>query len=689
MNFGESSSRLDQKLSQFIDDDDRGRIWTSASNILDKADLGMTTVMGLGYVQSGKTTSISALCALASDRGYRLIIALLGTTNLLTDQNRSRVEETLGVDDRNYIWHSVHQLNTKSSPGEVSDFLSRGRTIILPIIKNTSVIRKAAAILENCALASVRTLIIDDEADQASLNTKVSKNDESSTFSAIQQLRAAVGGHLYVQYTATPYAPILLDDDSPLMPQSVEFLTPGKGYVGGREFFFTHANTVLRTIPETDEQTTKTRLSSLPESLVSAMAAYLVGATHLWHADRENAPVSMLVHSSYKNIVQEQYEFLIKSFVANLKHSDILSTQSPFLSKIDSERSRLHALGIAPMNDDEFHSTLNFVVRELTLWLVNSASEVKAIKWNSSPFHLLIGGNKLDRGFTVEGLTVSYMNRPPSKQIDTLEQRARAFGYREALLPYCLFFATAKSMRFLRGIVITEDDLRISLKDSLESGQSVASWSREIGLLLPANSVASRSNVLPLLRNFSPDGTWISLRQVELEQSAVDVNYSLIAKTGLLESEESQFGRLSMKTKQISARDLADLLKRWIYAPSTPGWPAEDVANLVSRTPSGLCTMVLLDNPESPQKPRIRAWDSDTGFTNLFQGRDLKLTQDPDQNYLGDRQLHEYLPSDRQDTVILQVHRVTRRGFNDRNLLTLAIRIPEHGITRKGTVYEQ
>lgn len=689
MNFGESSSRLDTKLSQFIDDSDRGRIWKSASNILDKADLGMTTVMGLGYVQSGKTTSISALCALASDRGYRLVIALLGTTNLLTDQNRSRVEETLGVDDRNYIWHSLHQLNAKSSASEISDFLSRGRTIIVPIIKNTQVIRKAAAILEACSLVSVKTLIIDDEADQASLNTKVNKNEESSTFSAIQQLRAAVGGHLYVQYTATPYAPILLDDDSPLMPQSVEFLTPGKGYVGGREFFFTHADAVLRTIPETDEQTTKTRLSSLPESLVSAMAAFLVGATHLWHADRENAPVSMLVHSSYKNAVQEQYEFLIKSFVSNLKHSDILSTRSSFMEKIQDERSRLHALGIAPIKDEEFNSTLEFVVRELTLWLVNSASEVKAIKWNSSPFHLLIGGNKLDRGFTVEGLTVSYMNRPPSKQIDTLEQRARAFGYREALLPFCLFFATAKSMRFLRGIVITEDDLRISLKDSLESGQTVASWSRDIGLLLPANSVASRSNVLPLLRNFSPDGTWISLRQVALDPSAVAFNYSLIEGTGLMDSAAANFGRLPMKTKEISARDLAELLNLWNYASSTPGWPAEDVANLVSRTPSGVCTMVLLENPDSPQQPRTRAWDSDTGFTNLFQGRDLNLSQVPNQNYLGDRQLHEYLTSAQQDSVILQVHRVTRRGFNDRNLLTLAIRIPEHGITRKGTVYEQ
>ena len=65
--------------------------------------------------------------------------------------------------------------------------------------------------------------------------------------------------------------------------------------------------------------------------------------------------------------------------------------------------------------------------------------------------HLLVGGNKLDRGFTVEGLTVTYLNRPTSPQIDTREQRARAFGYRQDLLPYCQFFATPRTLRVLRS----------------------------------------------------------------------------------------------------------------------------------------------------------------------------------------------------------------------------------------------
>ena len=104
------------------------------------------------------------------------------------------------------------------------------------------------------------------------------------------------------------------------------------------------------------------------------------------------------------------------------------------------------------------------------MWLVNSASDVNRVDWKVAPVHVLVGGNKLDRGFTVEGLTVTYMNRPASEQLDTIEQRARAFGYRSDLLPYCQFFATPRTLKVLREIVDTEYDLRAQLRDWLDSG---------------------------------------------------------------------------------------------------------------------------------------------------------------------------------------------------------------------------
>ena len=92
--------RLDKVLAPTIDDETRAGIWESVSEILDQGPpegtSGQSTVLALGYVQSGKTTSITALAAAAADTGYQVIVALLGSTNLLLDQNSERLEASLG-----------------------------------------------------------------------------------------------------------------------------------------------------------------------------------------------------------------------------------------------------------------------------------------------------------------------------------------------------------------------------------------------------------------------------------------------------------------------------------------------------------------------------------------------------------------------------------------------------------------
>ena len=478
--------RLEVKMSSHIALRDREKLWMSARNILNTHIDGQSqSTLALGYIQSGKTTSISALCALAADSGYRVIVAILGSTNLLLDQNRIRVETSLGFEEANYKWISLPKLGGANSAKEIISWLKKDRIIFIPVIKNSTPISKISqALSQITSLASMKTLIIDDEADQASLNTRPDKDDPSSTYSAIQGLRASLSGCLYVQYTATPYAPLLLEPGDPLMPSSIEFLSPGTGYTGGKEFFIKHADSVIRSIPFTDESTTRP-ISALPLSLEVALAAFVTGAAVLINTDPTSPPISMLVHATHRNDGQARYNFLLQRYLTNLKELPDVSA-SPFGVMMAKERERLITLGVPPLSDKEFWSSVDFVLKELTLWLINSATDVKKISWNYSPFHLLIGGNKLDRGFTVEGLTVTYMNRKPSDQIDTLEQRARAFGYRQELLPYCQVFASPRTIRLLQGIVHTEDDLRANLHDWINEGGSISGWAQHVGLDIPA-----------------------------------------------------------------------------------------------------------------------------------------------------------------------------------------------------------
>lgn len=679
---GEQARALDARISGGILEDDRAKIWESASNILRSYENGNNTTLALGYVQSGKTTSITALCAAAADEGFKVIVAILGSTLLLRDQNRTRVEDYLGLEENNYRWVSFTELNPKRTPKDINDWLQRDRVILIPVLKNPSVIKKVTSILEGVKLEGLKCLVIDDEADQASLNTQANSVGESSTYTAIKNLRKVLPSHLYVQYTATPYAPLLLSPSDHLMPTHVEFLLPGHGYTGGREFFIDHASKVLRVIPSQDEQNSRAVLTELPRSLESALANYFVGAVHLYLEDKENAPISMLIHSTFKNDIQEKYKFLLERYINSFKSSADKKV-GDFAELIKTEKKRLYELGIPRVEENVFWDTLDYVLKETHMWLVNSATEVKKVQWNLVPFHILIGGNKLDRGFTVEGLTVTYMNRPASDQIDTIEQRARAFGYRTSLLPYCQFFATARTINTLRGIVHTEDDLRANLRDSIENGKTVAQWAHEIGLFLPQGTKPTRDSVVPSLTKFNPDGDWFALRKPFVGTAEKAHNLDILNSINLFNAEKRNYQRMEFRTLEIELNELLEnVLKKWKLNPSSPGWRHEEIIEYLSRRPdlSGPSYVLLLTNPELPDKPRQRKWVADTGFINLFQGADIKQ-DNPGYDYLGDRKagLEQYGA----DKVVLQVHYVNRRDHDDPDLYTLAIHIGDGKLVKR------
>lgn len=679
---GEQATALDERISSRILEQDREQIWKSVSNILASYEKGHNTTLALGYVQSGKTTSITALCAAAADKGFNVIVAILGSTLLLRDQNRTRVEDYLGLEENNYRWVSFTELSPKRTPRDIESWLARNRVILIPVLKNPSVIKKVTAILSNVNLQGLKCLVIDDEADQASLNTQANNLGESSTYAAIKNLRSILPSHLYVQYTATPYAPLLLSPDDHLMPTHVEFLLPGSGYTGGREFFIDHAEKVLRNIPSQDEQNARIQITELPKSLEVALANYFVGAVHLYLESKDNAPISMLIHSTFKNDIQEKYKFLLDRFVDSYKHSSDRKI-GEFADLIRSEMSRLYELGIKKIGEEEFWKTLDYVLKETHLWLVNSATEVKKVQWNLVPFHILIGGNKLDRGFTVEGLTVTYMNRPASDQIDTIEQRARAFGYRTNLLPYCQFFATARTRKTLRGIVHTEDDLRANLRDFIENDRTVSDWAHELGLFLPQGTKPTRDSVMPSLSKFNPDGDWFALRKPYIDEESKAQNLKIMDSFGIFSAPYKNYQRLDFRTLEIPLGDLlAKVIGPWNLNQSSPGWRHEEIIEYLSRRPDldKNAYILLMGNVDDPLKPRQRKWVQDTGFINLFQGADIRQ-DNPGHDYQGDRKAG--LLQFGEDSVILQIHHVTRRNFDDKDLYTLAIYIGDGKLVKR------
>ena len=228
-----------------------------------------TTHLVVGYVQSGKTMSFTGLTALALDNGYRVIVYLAGTKNNLLEQTTKRLRKDLiSKRPRNNNFYKIHTNPTIEDAEEIIGHLesSDKPIILIPILKHYDHINKLAEIFESHdykeTAGNETVIIVDDEADQASLNNYGRSNslkdeeEKSSTYDAILRLRGALPGNTYLQYTATPQANILISMQDLLSPKSHTLLTPGEGYIGGKLFFGQGENNELfngqlvMTIPE-------------------------------------------------------------------------------------------------------------------------------------------------------------------------------------------------------------------------------------------------------------------------------------------------------------------------------------------------------------------------------------------------------------------------------------------------------
>lgn len=673
----------------------RRSIWGAADEILQHGPLSPTGVPGatglaLGYVQSGKTTTITATIAAAADAGYRVIVALLGSTTLLLGQNKDRLAEALGIGVRtDYRWVELPNVSGARGAKAMAGWLAKDRVVLVPVLKHAGRITAVADVLSDVVAGrpDLPVLIIDDEADQASLNTKVNRGDESRTYEAIGALRKAAPRHLYVQFTATPFAPLLLEPDDHLRPGFVVLLHPGPGYTGGREFFVDNSEVVVRAIPTGDEQRPKALPTMLPNSLVTAFGNFVAGTALLLGADPAAPPVSMLVHSTQSNSIQERYRFLLERTLQRwIAESSAAAAVTDLPPDILSERARITDLGAPDLSDADFLDKVRYVLREATIWLVNTTSALKKVDWTVAPVHILIGGNKLDRGFTVEGLTVTYMNRPASEQLDTIEQRARAFGYRGDLLPFCQFFATPRTLGVLRQIVDTEYDLRAQLEDWLDAGNSVADWAEQIGLLMPNGTRPTRQNVLTTLAAFNPAPTWHQLRRPSLDPRHIADNAGLVAALGLGTAPPADHGRLWHPTLHLPLGEVvSQLLQPWTGAGPghSPGWRQADLVALLSRMPDQAMEVPVLLMRRDGGGPRSRRWDPAVGFINLMQGRDVRPVPGAP-SYPGDRAVCNVVADP--GRIVVQVHHVqsTAPGVVP-PVYTLAIHAGTRHLARRGS----
>ncbi len=495
----------------------RGSVRDAAVSILAKAvppnvPAGQETGLVVGYVQSGKTMSFEAVAALARDNGFQIVV-VAGTANPLLDQSMGRLRRDLRLDDpdRARRWIQFQNpgdedatmqairdvLDDWRDPGTPEEYK---KTVLITVLKNHRRLQNLADLFRSLGLERVPVLIIDDEADQASLNNEVAQGQESTTYRCLMDLRQALPSHTYLQYTATPQAPLLVSIIDSLSPNFVEVLEPGDEYVGGREFFGDNRRYV-RVIPPQDVPTSTNLLTEPPESLLEALRVFMAGVTAGIRRSANTGNRSMLVHPSHRTAQHQGYYNWVRDIFEEWKRILNLPDADPDKQELIEDLREAYRDVADTVEDDlpafeELLPSFRLAFRNTRILEVNArGGRTPDVDWRSAYGWILVGGQAMDRGFTVEGLTVTYMPRGIGVgNADTVQQRARFFGYKRSYLGFCRVYLEQGTLNAFRSYVDHEEDIRSQLAEFRDNGRPLNEWKRAFVLDLAMRPC--RHNVL-------------------------------------------------------------------------------------------------------------------------------------------------------------------------------------------------
>lgn len=424
----------------------------------------------VGKVQSGKTSNLELFTALAFDNGFNFVIIYGGYDNTLLAQTTGRFKKTFDIptetkfeDDTPVVFSSDDSAQILSVDNDIiEDLLEANKPIFIISMKRPAAMNKVNDLLSRIDKSNLRAFIIDDEGDQASLNTKKNKAaDASATYAAIVTMKDQLNDPLYLSVTATPHALIFLDEYSRLRPDSIRLIEPGKGYCGVDSYHL-YDSGAIEIISEEDQQSLIE--GSMPESLMKALRHYLLGSAIMYKRGRMTS--EMIIHA-HRNVTQHHAIYrMVNTWLDSLKDSVSAADPEDMAVLYDEFRTDYDALFDsvvrATLSFDELWGIIqNKILRRTYLILKNSTGQVTQANESLRKYKIYIGGDLLQRGVTFPNLVTTYFSRwaKDGGNMDTNLQRARWFGYREKWIDLCKIFTSENIAREFTNLSEMETDL--------------------------------------------------------------------------------------------------------------------------------------------------------------------------------------------------------------------------------------
>lgn len=529
----------------------------------------------LGYVQSGKTANFTALIAKAADAGYRLIIVLAGIHDELRQQTQIRIDKELTgynplqLDSKFVSWSSFEEkfrwknITTAgwidaNENGEFNihrvhpfkdELLSNERPVIAIVKKNVKILKKIVKWINGAPVEfrnTIPLLVIDDEADQASVdgNANKSDTDPTKTNSSIREILNLFKRKSYVGYTATPFANVFIDRTSnhskygvDLFPRNFIYALPEpEGYFGTRKIFSDALDkyfVVNIKSPSIEKREILTN-NNVTDDLFNAVYDFLIGiALRILRGD-SNAPMSMMINLDHRVAKMNTCSEVVKELLNNIQqfkkfNSDELINN--YLERSKRLNSFLDTQNAYFPNEEIKSTILDFIKsKSLKVVTLNSSKDDKLDYANNPSMKVIaIGGNKLSRGLTLEGLMTTYYLRE-AKQYDTSLQMGRWFGYREKYEDLVRIYTSKSLWQQFKDLSIVELEFRKDIEEMNSSDSTPNEFAigvkHILGLLPTAKNKLGAS-----IFEESLGAKQISMTKLPLEYpEKIDANYKVFEK---------------------------------------------------------------------------------------------------------------------------------------------------------------
>ncbi|MFB6349611.1 Z1 domain-containing protein [Moraxella sp. ZJ142] len=376
-------------------------------------------VLLLGNVQSGKTAQVlGVLSALADDGDHKVFLYLTTDSVDLQAQTVKRAKANL----QNFI------VLSESDDTSFMQVMKANNPILVILKKNASILRRWRNLFTSQAhLKGYPLVIVDDEADAASLNTNADKqHKEASTInSLLNDIKNACCQSLFIQLTATPQSLLLQHEESDWQPEFIHFFEAGEQYIGGNFVFSDPPSYIVRFISNELEDM-KDDSDEIAEGAKQALLIFLITCAEFDLCDKNNC--NFALHPSYKIQDHQAFAQKIQCFLNDLVQAvnNGENIANSFLeSYLDLQKSKpdIHHF-------EEIYEKLILLLQEKRINVVVLNSKTEADFNLENGFNIVIGGNVIGRGLTIPKLQTVYYSRTAKKpNADTFWQHSRIFGY--------------------------------------------------------------------------------------------------------------------------------------------------------------------------------------------------------------------------------------------------------------------